>query len=217
MHWKEHSITIDEYNYKVFDTVGMQEPQLDNDAYLDSIADAYDLIAKLTSEGCIDLLLFCVQICRPTATVRTRRFQSFLLSLASKERQIWKIGGPEITTSSADGASMSQVMRALPQSKDRSIKNWFVWSVSLSPNMLTVYGGPKHMGVLNRNRGYSCLWIFSSLPGKSRVRCLSLPNIVVYHQKSWLRELGPRQNRSSFFLVEAMHCAIAVIGYHSRS
>jgi len=52
-HWKEYSITFDEYNYKVFDTAGL-------DMRVDNI-NTIHLVAKLASEGGIDLLLYCMQ------------------------------------------------------------------------------------------------------------------------------------------------------------
>jgi len=61
MHWKEYPIAFDGYNYRVFDTIGLTEPQLEIQDYLDTIVDARNLIMKLDSEGGIDLLLFCVR------------------------------------------------------------------------------------------------------------------------------------------------------------
>ncbi|OJA10176.1 hypothetical protein AZE42_01838 [Rhizopogon vesiculosus] len=37
MHWKEHPIIFDGYNYKVFDTIGLEEPELGIDEYLSAI------------------------------------------------------------------------------------------------------------------------------------------------------------------------------------
>jgi GTPase Era involved in 16S rRNA processing len=61
MHWKKYPITFDGHNYNVFDTMGLEEPQLKIEEYLDAIVNARSLIMKLKDEGGIDLLLFCVR------------------------------------------------------------------------------------------------------------------------------------------------------------
>jgi tRNA U34 5-carboxymethylaminomethyl modifying GTPase MnmE/TrmE len=70
MHWQEHPIAFNGCNYKVFDTVGLEEPQLSIKEYLKIIENAYNLIAKLNQEGGIDLLLFCVRAGRFTAAIK---------------------------------------------------------------------------------------------------------------------------------------------------
>jgi len=69
MHWKEYPIAFDGHEYKVFDTIGLEEPQLGIQEYLDAIVNAHDLITKLKNEGGIDLLLFCVRAGRFSATI----------------------------------------------------------------------------------------------------------------------------------------------------
>jgi tRNA U34 5-carboxymethylaminomethyl modifying GTPase MnmE/TrmE len=69
--WQEHPVAFDGCVYKVFDTVGLEEPQLGMKEYLDIIVNAYNLIKKLNTEGGIDLLLFCVRAGRVTATLQT--------------------------------------------------------------------------------------------------------------------------------------------------
>jgi hypothetical protein len=71
MQWEEHPVTFDGCDYNVFDTVGLEEPQLGKDEYLNVIVNAYNLITKLNKEGGIDLLLFCVRAGRVTATLQT--------------------------------------------------------------------------------------------------------------------------------------------------
>ncbi|OAX33352.1 hypothetical protein K503DRAFT_748849 [Rhizopogon vinicolor AM-OR11-026] len=80
MHWKEHSIAFGGYNYNVFDTIGLEEPQLGINEYLEAIVNARNLIMKLNNEGGVDLLLFCVRAGRITATVQSnyRLFHEFL-------------------------------------------------------------------------------------------------------------------------------------------
>jgi tRNA U34 5-carboxymethylaminomethyl modifying GTPase MnmE/TrmE len=70
MTWKEFSIAFDGFKYKVFDTIGLEEPQLGINEYLGAIYNARNLIMKLQSEGGIDLLLFCVRAGRVSATLR---------------------------------------------------------------------------------------------------------------------------------------------------
>ncbi|KAJ8593058.1 P-loop containing nucleoside triphosphate hydrolase protein [Rhizopogon salebrosus TDB-379] len=70
MHWQDHLIAFNECNYKVFDTVGLEEPQLSIKEYLKIIENAYNLITKLNQEGGIDLLLFCVRAGRFTAAIK---------------------------------------------------------------------------------------------------------------------------------------------------
>ena len=71
LHWQEHFIAFDGHQYKVFDTVGLEEPQLGMKEYLGIIENAYNLITKLQKEGGIDLLLFCVRAGGVTATLQT--------------------------------------------------------------------------------------------------------------------------------------------------
>jgi tRNA U34 5-carboxymethylaminomethyl modifying GTPase MnmE/TrmE len=70
MTWKEFSIAFDGFKYKVFDTIGLEEPQLGINEYLGAIYNARNLIMKLQSEGGIDLLLFCVRAGRVSATLQ---------------------------------------------------------------------------------------------------------------------------------------------------
>jgi hypothetical protein len=70
LQWQEHQIAFDGCVHKVFDTVGLEEPQLGMKEYLDIIVNAHNLITKLNDEGGIDLLLFCVRAGRFTATIQ---------------------------------------------------------------------------------------------------------------------------------------------------
>ncbi|KAJ8595560.1 hypothetical protein M405DRAFT_807086 [Rhizopogon salebrosus TDB-379] len=71
LQWQEHPVAFDGCVYNVFDTVGLEEPQLGMKDYLDIIVNAHNLITKLHQEGGIDLLLFCVRAGRVTATLQT--------------------------------------------------------------------------------------------------------------------------------------------------
>jgi len=57
LHWQEYPVAFDGHTFKVFDTVGFEEPGFGMNKYLDVIANAYNLIAKLRNEGGIHLLL----------------------------------------------------------------------------------------------------------------------------------------------------------------
>ncbi|KAG2151285.1 P-loop containing nucleoside triphosphate hydrolase protein [Suillus bovinus] len=80
LRWKEYPIEFDGESYKVFDTIGLEEPQLGIPQYLDAIENAYTLIQHLESQGGIDLLLFCMRAGRLTATLQSnyRLFYEFL-------------------------------------------------------------------------------------------------------------------------------------------
>ncbi|KAG1831903.1 P-loop containing nucleoside triphosphate hydrolase protein, partial [Suillus subalutaceus] len=80
MRWKEYTIGFGGESYKVFDTVGLEEPQLGMEEYLDSVENAYALIKELDKQGGIDLLLFCIRAGRMTATLQSnyRLFHEFL-------------------------------------------------------------------------------------------------------------------------------------------
>jgi len=70
MQWKEYPIAFDGFEYKVFDTIGLEDPQLGIQEYLEAIVNGRNLIMKLQNEGGIDLLLFCVRAGRISATMQ---------------------------------------------------------------------------------------------------------------------------------------------------
>ncbi|KAG1771158.1 P-loop containing nucleoside triphosphate hydrolase protein [Suillus placidus] len=80
MHWEEYNIGFGDTSYKVFDTVGLEAPQLGIKEYLEFVENAYRLISQLDKQGGIDLLLFCVRAGRVTATLQSnyRLFHEFL-------------------------------------------------------------------------------------------------------------------------------------------
>jgi predicted GTPase len=82
MQWKEHTISFGGEFYKVFDTNGLDDPQLGIKEYLESMEYAYRLIRELDERGGIDLLLFCVRARFPGITATTqsnyRLFNTFL-------------------------------------------------------------------------------------------------------------------------------------------
>ncbi|KAG1904909.1 P-loop containing nucleoside triphosphate hydrolase protein [Suillus fuscotomentosus] len=80
LHWQDYAIDFDGESYKVFDTVGLEEPQLSVDDYLSSVENTYALVKELDRQGGIDLLLFCIRAGRVTATLQSnyRLFYEFL-------------------------------------------------------------------------------------------------------------------------------------------
>ncbi|KAG2153897.1 P-loop containing nucleoside triphosphate hydrolase protein [Suillus clintonianus] len=78
--WQEHHISFGGESYTVFDTVGLEEPQLGVKEYLETVENAYRLVKELDDRGGIDLLLFCVRAGRVTATLQSnyRLFHEFL-------------------------------------------------------------------------------------------------------------------------------------------
>jgi tRNA U34 5-carboxymethylaminomethyl modifying GTPase MnmE/TrmE len=58
--YKEYPITISSESYMVFDTVGLQAPQLNMAEYFGAVKDACKLIQHLETYGGIDLFLFCI-------------------------------------------------------------------------------------------------------------------------------------------------------------
>ncbi|KAG1723931.1 P-loop containing nucleoside triphosphate hydrolase protein [Suillus lakei] len=80
LRWQEYPIEFDGKSYKVFDTVGLEEPQLGIPQFLDAVENAYRLIQDLERQGGIDLLLLCMRAGRVTSTLQNnyRLFHEFL-------------------------------------------------------------------------------------------------------------------------------------------
>ncbi|KAG1896048.1 P-loop containing nucleoside triphosphate hydrolase protein [Suillus fuscotomentosus] len=80
LQWRDYAIGFDGGSYTVFDTRGLEEPQLGTKEYLESVDNAYRLIKELDGRGGIDLLLFCVRASKVTATLQSnyRLFHEFL-------------------------------------------------------------------------------------------------------------------------------------------
>ncbi|KAI6000730.1 P-loop containing nucleoside triphosphate hydrolase protein [Pisolithus albus] len=76
----KYDIVVDSQPYAVYDTVGLEEPQMGVNGYYDAIEKAYTLIKALGSAGGIHLLLFCMRGGRITATAQSnyRLFHEFL-------------------------------------------------------------------------------------------------------------------------------------------
>ncbi|KAI6032803.1 P-loop containing nucleoside triphosphate hydrolase protein [Pisolithus orientalis] len=75
-----YDIQVHSQSYTVYDTVGLEEPQMGVNGYYDAIEKAYKLIRSLGETGGIHLLLFCMRGGRITATTQSnyRLFHEFL-------------------------------------------------------------------------------------------------------------------------------------------
>ncbi|KAG2134462.1 P-loop containing nucleoside triphosphate hydrolase protein [Suillus clintonianus] len=80
MRWEEYDISFGGASYQVFDTIGLEDPQLGIKEYLECVESAYRLTKELDSRGGIDLLLFCIRAGRMPATLQSnyRLFHEFL-------------------------------------------------------------------------------------------------------------------------------------------
>ncbi|KAI6044693.1 P-loop containing nucleoside triphosphate hydrolase protein [Pisolithus marmoratus] len=76
----KYTIHVDSQSYAVYDTVGLEEPQMGVNGYFSAIEKAYNLIRSLGETGGIHLLLFCMRGGRITATAQSnyRLFHEFL-------------------------------------------------------------------------------------------------------------------------------------------
>jgi hypothetical protein len=66
-----YDIPFDDMSFSIFDTIGLEEPQMGINGYLKAIERAYELIVKLGAAGGIHLLLFCMRGGRITATTQS--------------------------------------------------------------------------------------------------------------------------------------------------
>ncbi|KIJ67536.1 hypothetical protein HYDPIDRAFT_108372, partial [Hydnomerulius pinastri MD-312] len=68
---KQYDFKVGGKNYCIFDTVGLEEPEMGVNGYLEAIEKALELIQKLTRQGGVDLLLFCIRGNRCDATTQS--------------------------------------------------------------------------------------------------------------------------------------------------
>ncbi|KAG9316432.1 P-loop containing nucleoside triphosphate hydrolase protein [Chiua virens] len=75
-----YEIDTKKYHLRIYDTVGLNEPQLGAEHYLSAIEKAHKLITDLNNAGGVHLLVFCVRGGRITATTQHnyRLFYEFL-------------------------------------------------------------------------------------------------------------------------------------------
>ncbi|KAL4074334.1 P-loop containing nucleoside triphosphate hydrolase protein [Scleroderma yunnanense] len=81
---KDHTFQIGPAQVQIWDTVGLDEPELDSDGYLDAVEKAIQLIKSLNAAGGISLLLFCIRGNRVTATMQSN-YRLFYEILGRKE------------------------------------------------------------------------------------------------------------------------------------
>jgi len=68
---KEYYFNVAERQFRIWDTVGLEEPEMGVNGYLAAIEKALDLIQRLSQEGGVNLLLFCIRGNRVTATTQS--------------------------------------------------------------------------------------------------------------------------------------------------
>jgi len=71
MSFKPYTFPVGGRTFHIWDTVGLEEPEMGVNGYLPAIEQACDLIHHLTSKGGVDLLLFCMRGNRVTATTQS--------------------------------------------------------------------------------------------------------------------------------------------------
>ncbi|KAG6333246.1 hypothetical protein ID866_5841 [Astraeus odoratus] len=67
----EHEIKFGAYRFRIWDTIGLDEPATGVNGFFTAIQKAYELINKVSEAGGINLLLFCVRGGRITMTVQS--------------------------------------------------------------------------------------------------------------------------------------------------
>lgn len=71
MSFKPYTFPVNGRTFHIWDTVGLEEPEMGVNGYLPAIEQACDLIQQLTNRGGVDLLLFCIRGNRVTATTQS--------------------------------------------------------------------------------------------------------------------------------------------------
>ncbi|EGN95028.1 hypothetical protein SERLA73DRAFT_77044 [Serpula lacrymans var. lacrymans S7.3] len=69
MESRSYDIKIEANNLQLFDTMGLNGPEIQGNEHLEAIAKAYDLIDRLGNSGGIQLLVFCIRGGRITKTI----------------------------------------------------------------------------------------------------------------------------------------------------
>ncbi|KIJ67478.1 hypothetical protein HYDPIDRAFT_74604, partial [Hydnomerulius pinastri MD-312] len=81
---KEYEFPIGSLTVRLWDTVGLDEPEESVTGYLGAIEKAIDLIRRLNAVGGMSLLLFCIRRNRITATTQSN-YRLFFEVLGKKE------------------------------------------------------------------------------------------------------------------------------------
>ncbi|KAF9222610.1 P-loop containing nucleoside triphosphate hydrolase protein [Gyrodon lividus] len=66
-----HEFDVDGRKFRIWDTVGLEEPEMGVNGYLAAIVGALELIQQLSQQGGVDLLVFCMRGNRVTATTQS--------------------------------------------------------------------------------------------------------------------------------------------------
>ncbi|KAF8844606.1 P-loop containing nucleoside triphosphate hydrolase protein [Paxillus ammoniavirescens] len=66
-----YTFPVNGREFKIWDTVGLEEPELGVNGYVPAIEKSFELIQQLFSQGGVDLLLFCTRGNRVTATTQS--------------------------------------------------------------------------------------------------------------------------------------------------
>ena len=84
MHSQDYRFDLGPRQISIWDTVGLEEPQIGVNGYYSAIIKAYSLIRKLNEAGGVDLLLFCIRGNRITATTQSN-YRLFYEVLCDKQ------------------------------------------------------------------------------------------------------------------------------------
>ncbi|KAL4063899.1 P-loop containing nucleoside triphosphate hydrolase protein [Scleroderma citrinum] len=68
---KEYRFDVEPMRVNIWDTVGLEEPEMGINGYIPAIEKAYTLIQRLREAGGVDLLLFCIRGNRVTMTTQS--------------------------------------------------------------------------------------------------------------------------------------------------
>ncbi|KAF9232432.1 hypothetical protein BU15DRAFT_55036 [Melanogaster broomeanus] len=68
---KQYLFDVTGRHFRIWDTVSLEEPEMEVIGYLMAIKKAHELIQQLSKEGGVDLLLFCIRGSRFTATIQS--------------------------------------------------------------------------------------------------------------------------------------------------
>ncbi|KAL4074306.1 P-loop containing nucleoside triphosphate hydrolase protein [Scleroderma yunnanense] len=84
MRSQSYEFNVGSRGIKIWDTVGLEEPQMGVNGYYTAIVNAYALIHKLHDAGGVDLLLFCIRGSRITTTIQSN-YRLFYEILCDKQ------------------------------------------------------------------------------------------------------------------------------------
>ncbi|KAI6013707.1 P-loop containing nucleoside triphosphate hydrolase protein [Pisolithus microcarpus] len=84
MNSTDYKVTIGSRKITIWDTVGLEEPEMGVNGYYLAIAQAHSLIQKLGQAGGVDLLLFCIRGNRITSTTQSN-YRLFYEILCDKQ------------------------------------------------------------------------------------------------------------------------------------